>query len=348
MAGCGYVCPVCEGRGYDSSGEKCTYCVKPDSFSYNFKIRFQNLNYITPMRKLDFFIFCLMLLAFACEKKTEPKKEADTAKVDSAKLNKPKVSLEEAWSTDTVLTTCESVIFDKAKKSIYVANINGKPDSMDKNGFISKLTLDGKIENLKWITGLNAPKGMGIYKNKLYVTDINSIAEIDIEKGKVIKKYPVKGAKFLNDITVDTAGLVYFSDSETGKIHTLKNGKVEDWKDGFKRPNGLLSMGDKLYLATSEGSDFRVFDVPSKKDSVIATEIGKGDGVVYTGKEGSFIVSEWTGTIFYIAPNEKPVVILDTKEKKLNTADIEYIQDQNLLLVPTFFGNKVQAYKVKM
>ena len=26
MAGCGYVCPICEGKGYDESGKPCEYC----------------------------------------------------------------------------------------------------------------------------------------------------------------------------------------------------------------------------------------------------------------------------------------------------------------------------------
>ncbi|MBX9853600.1 MAG: ATP-binding protein [Cytophagaceae bacterium] len=298
------------------------------------------------MRKLTYMMISFLIVCASCDSKKEENKETkDTVAVDSSTMKK-KASVTLKWTTDTMLTTCESVLFDKERKILYVTNINGQPDQKDKNGFISKVSLDGKIENLQWVTGLNAPKGMGLYKNKLYVTDITALVEIDIEKGKVVKKYEVSGAKFLNDITVDTAGVVYFSDSFANKIHALKSGKVETWKeDGLNQPNGLLAINGKLYLASMGSNDLKVFDIASKKDSVLATGLGAGDGVVATGEEGYFIVSDWNGVVYHLGSAEKPRVILDTKEQKLNTADIEFIQDQNLLLVPTFFGNKIQAYE---
>ena len=29
MAGCGYVCPLCEGRGFLENGAECDYCAPP-------------------------------------------------------------------------------------------------------------------------------------------------------------------------------------------------------------------------------------------------------------------------------------------------------------------------------
>ena len=31
MATCGYLCPACEGRGYDEQGETCTWCAVKDT-----------------------------------------------------------------------------------------------------------------------------------------------------------------------------------------------------------------------------------------------------------------------------------------------------------------------------
>jgi len=83
------------------------------------------------------------------------------------------------WASDTTLTTCESVLYDPNADVLYVADIAGKPDSIDHVGFISKLGLDGKVIDAQWVKGLNAPKGMGLANGKLYVADINAIAEID-------------------------------------------------------------------------------------------------------------------------------------------------------------------------
>jgi hypothetical protein len=300
------------------------------------------------MKNFSILILSLLLVQVSCNKsKKEDHKNTDTVVVDTV-AKKQELSLSPKWTSDTTLKTCESVLYDKDRNILYVSNIDGlPPEKKDNNGFISKVSLvDGKIENLKWITGLSAPKGMGILGGKLYVTDISSLVEIDIEKGKIVKKYEVPGAKFLNDITIANDSTVYFSDSYTGKIHSFKNGKVTLWKEGFNAANGLLAMGDKLYLASMD-STFKVIDMKTKKDSLISSTVGAGDGVVYTGTEGDFIVSSWSGEVFYISADGKTTKLLDTKNQNLNSADIEFIPSQNLLLVPTFMGNKVQAYELK-
>ena len=78
------------------------------------------------------------------------------------------VKLVKVWETDTTLRT-PNRYFTTGKTTLYVSNMGGNTDPADGDGFIAKVSLDGKIENLKWTTGLNAPKGMGLYKNKLYV-----------------------------------------------------------------------------------------------------------------------------------------------------------------------------------
>src|SRR5690606_23876579 len=91
------------------------------------------------------------------------------------------------WTTDTLLTTNESVIYDKKRNILYVSNIAGKPDSLDGNGFISKVDLMGKITDTMWVEGLDAPKGMGIIEDTLYVTDIDDVVKINIETGEILK-----------------------------------------------------------------------------------------------------------------------------------------------------------------
>ena len=73
------------------------------------------------------------------------------------------------WETDTILKVPESVLYDAANKILYVSNIDGTdPWGKDGKGSIGKVGLDGKIIKVDWVNGLNAPKGMGLYKGKLY------------------------------------------------------------------------------------------------------------------------------------------------------------------------------------
>ena len=69
------------------------------------------------------------------------------------------------WASDTLLRTPESVIYDELRDVLYVANVNMNPWEKDGNGFISKLSSSGEILNLRWVEGMNGPKGMGIVGN---------------------------------------------------------------------------------------------------------------------------------------------------------------------------------------
>jgi sugar lactone lactonase YvrE len=300
-------------------------------------------------KKSLLFISAVLMMA-ACKSGNKETTGTDTSKATTdtiAKAPAAPVTVTLLWETDTVLKTPESVLFDKTRNVIFVSNINGVPTDKDKNGFISKLTPDGKVETLEWVKGFDAPKGLGVFGNKLYVTDITKLVEVDIEKGKITKTYVVPGAKFLNDVSIDSAGVVYFSDSETNKIHTLTNGKVATWLDkDLNKPNGLLVEKNRILLASYGSMDFKSIDPSTKAITPIASEIGAGDGIAYFGKEGHYIVSEWNGTVYLVEPDGSKNLLIDTKADKTNSADIDFIPESSTLLVPTFFKNKVAAYKV--
>lgn len=262
---------------------------------------------------------------------------------------KPK-KLVMVWETDTTLRVPESVLYDEAGKLLFVANIDGKSDALDGNGFISKVGLDGKILNLRWISGLNAPKGMGLYRNRLYVTDVHRLVVINTETGQAEKTYDAIDPKnaFLNDVTIAKDGTVYVSDSRFDKIYRLKDSTWEVWMQGeqLAKPNGLLAVGkDKLMIGSTKTGSLRSVDVNTKTMMTIADGMAATDGIVTDGK-ANFFVSDWNGQLFFVAAGGEKTQLLDSREQKMNTADIEYVRSQKLLIVPTFFKNKLVAYRV--
>jgi hypothetical protein len=130
-------------------------------------------------------------------------------------------SLQKLWETDTVVAVPESVLPDAGNHVLYVSLIDGGPWDVDGKGGVGRLSPDGQHYNGAWITGLNAPKGMGRFGHRLYVADISEVVVIDIPKGVIEKKIPIAGATGLNDITVDEKGIVYVSDSKSGKIYRI-------------------------------------------------------------------------------------------------------------------------------
>ena len=252
--------------------------------------------------------------------------------------------LEKLWETDSILKIPESVLYDKERKIIYFSNIDGQSFEKDMKGSIGTCDTGGKNINNNWVTGLSAPKGMGIFNNSMYVANIDEVVVIDIKNASITQRIPVEGAVFLNDITIDSKGIVYVSDSKAETIHRIEGGKPTLYISNKPNANGLLAVGDELYFL-SKGTLWKA----DKNKNL--TKIAEGmdastDGVIQT-KNKDFIVSCWPGIIYYVKSDGQHYQLLDSRVEGLNTADIDFDADNSILYVPRFGGNRVTAYKVK-
>lgn len=252
-------------------------------------------------------------------------------------------SLEKIWETDTIIPIPESILPDLKNDILYVSLINGGGWINDGIGGIGKLSLDGKHFDSTWITGLNAPKGLGRFGNKMYAADNSEVIVINIEKGKVEKKIAIEGAKGLNDITVDSKGIVYVSDSRTAKIWRIQNNVATLYLDSIHGVNGLKAIGDDLYIGA--GKNFIKAD-KNKKITKVADMPQGIDGIEPVGN-GNFIVTGWSGYIFYVTAGGNIETLLDSHAEKMNTADIGFDPVKKILYVPTFNAKKVVAYRLK-
>ncbi len=263
--------------------------------------------------------------------------------------SEPQARLVEEWSTKQVMKTPESILYLPEMNTLFVANINGTALDVDGNGFISTMTPGGEINQLEWVTGMNAPKGMGYFKGKLYVTDITELIEIDIDSAKIVKRYPAEGAIFLNDIAIDDSGTVYVSDfsPKNSAIYRLNADGFQKWLYGpeITEPNGMLIMDNKLVFGNTGD---RVIKAVNLSDGSISEVVDPGigaDGLRAFGESG-FIISDWTGLTAMVDMQGNVTKLLDTRDEKINSADLEFIPDKNIVLIPTFFDNRVVAYRL--
>jgi hypothetical protein len=259
-----------------------------------------------------------------------------------AALHAQQPSLQKLWETDTIIAVPESVLPDPANDILYVSLVDGAPWEADGKGGVGRLSPDGKQYNGTWITGLNAPKGMGRFGNRLYVADLGDVVVIDIAKGQIIKKIPIRGESGLNDITVDNNGVVYVSDTKSGKVYSIANDVPTLFMDNLEGANGLKASGKYLYILARKQV---LLADPQKHLKVICDLPNGGDGVEEVGN-GDLIVSEWIGNVFYVYADGRKVQILDRKPEKKNTADIWYDQKTKTLYVPGFFGKTITAYRL--
>ena len=255
------------------------------------------------------------------------------------------VKLELLWETESVLQTIESVLVDKSRGVMYTSNMNNGGGRG--NAFMSKVGMDGKIIELRWVEGLNGPKGMGIVGGNLFVADGNELVKIDIASGTIVEKTLIEGNPGLNDVTVGADGSVYVSGYNSNVIYKVKDGVVESIFSGERGENfnGLFWEKDRILLLTSTSSQLKAIDWATSRVTILAENLGHGDGIVYIG-DGDYITSDWRGRIFYVPAKGEPVTLLDTREEGFNAADIDFVMETNTLYVPTFSKNTLRAYKV--
>lgn len=274
--------------------------------------------------------------------------------------NKLPFQLEKDWEL-TGFENPESVVLDTKNNILYVSNVNGAPTDKDGNGYISKVSLEGKIIQQKWIIGLNAPKGLVIYQGKLYATDIDEIVEIDI-KTKKTTTFKAQNATFLNDITVDKRGNVYASNTFgfSGIYKLSKKGKrkVELWlkDDNLNMPNGLYVTKNKLYVAgwgkdinpetyeTKVNGNLLSIDLKSKEITNITKPIGNLDGLSQTLH--GFLLSDWlAGKLLYYSNDSK------TTTEALNlpkgSADTYFDKETKSVFIPLMLNNTLLKYHFK-
>ncbi len=247
------------------------------------------------------------------------------------------------WETDSIVAVPESILPDMSKNILYVSLVEGGGWDADGKGGVAKLTPDGKGYDSLWVTGLNAPKGMGIYENKLFVADISNVVVIDISNGKIEKKISIDSAMGLSDITVSSKGVVYVSDSKTGNIWRIENDKPALYLSNMAGVNGLKCIGNELFIGS--GKSF-VKANEQKQITNIALLPESIDGIEPVGN-GDFILTAWIGYIYYVTAGGSIQIMLDTHLEKKNTADIGYDAARRILYVPTFNAKTVAAYVVR-
>jgi hypothetical protein len=251
----------------------------------------------------------------------------------------PRLSV--AW-TATGLANPESVQPSADGRFLYVSNVNGEGDAIDGNGFIARLGNDGAILEREWARGLDAPKGLGLAGNTLYVADVTRLVALDAASGAITARHEIAGAKFLNDVAIDADGTVLVSDSATARIHGWRDGAMSVWLEDerLRAVNGLLPERERVVVTTMRGLLLAV-DRESKAITVLAQDLGNADGVVALG-DGEYLVGEWPGRLFHVRADGTNTTLLDSRERKTYLNDFLRIGDR--VIVPNWEPSTVTAF----
>ncbi|MEX2282644.1 MAG: SMP-30/gluconolactonase/LRE family protein [Gemmatimonadota bacterium] len=257
-------------------------------------------------------------------------------------------------------STPESVLYDEVGDVYLVSNINGAPIDKDDNGFISRVSPDGTVQTLKWIDGaadnvtLNAPKGLAIVGDTLFVADIDSVRAFNRNDGSSLAARGIPGVKFLNDLATGMDGKLYVSDTGvngdfspagTDAVYRFDAGRAVavSKTTGLHGPNGLaIAPEGVLIVPFGAAVVHRVKADGGAVENVVTLPTGGLDGLVRL-LDGSLLVSSWEGKAVYkVDPQGQVTTVLENME---SPADIGYDTKRGRLLIPVFNQNRVEVRK---
>lgn len=253
----------------------------------------------------------------------------------------PLLALE--WRTSG-LANPESIALSEDGSFFYVTNVNGEADAKDGNGFVARVSRDGRVLEREWALGLDAPKGVARFDGALYVADIDNLVVIDEATGAVRERIAIAGAAFLNDVAIASSGMILVSDSGGSRIYAVEGGRASAWLEHelLESVNGLLPEPDRLVVSTMQGRLLAV-DHATREITVLAEGLGDADGIAALG-EGRYLVSEWPGQMHVVAPGGTHQTVLDTRSENVFLNDFLLVGDE--LLVPHWEPSALSSYQL--
>ena len=254
--------------------------------------------------------------------------------------------VEQIWSMPTGNRVPESALYDPERNLLYVTQFfaGGRE-------YISRLSLAGEVLDKEWLGGLQRPTGLCLHGGRLWVVDRKHLIEIDPDEGVVIEKHLLPDPAFPNDVAFDAAGVGYVTDTQAHLIYRCDGDTCLVWHEGetIFQPNGLLIDDDRLLYGNQGDGCLKAVSLDDRSVTVIACfgDDTNVDGIRPDGR-GGWIVSDFKGRIFNLTRDGEVKELINTTASGAFTADLEYIPERGLLIVPGLYDNRLSAYRVQL
>lgn len=292
---------------------------------------------------------------------------AESGRSDSARAGvapRPDFHATFAGETDGMRDP-ESVRYDPELDRYYVSNMVGNPSVKDRQGFIAVVRADTVsrmqrlVESGRHGAVLNAPKGMGIIGDTIWVADIDVVRGFDRRSGDPVGTIDLsaQGATLLNDVAVGPNGALYITDTGVrydasgSSTHAGKNRifKIADRHvtelasgDAFASPNGITWDGDLgVWLLAPLGSkDVQTWREGDSLPKPLVTGPGAYDGIELTD-DGRIYVSSWADSAVHVIYQG---VMTRLVTGVPSPADIGFDSNRDIIAIPLSTEGKVVYY----
>jgi len=262
------------------------------------------------------------------------------------------------------LESPHSFLADPATNSYFISNINGETDARDNNGFITKLSDDGRITAFKFIEGgrgnvtLHAPKGMAIVDQILYVTDLDTLRAFDKTTGKplstVVLPRPANAnsPQSLVDVAADGQGHLYLADQPGNAIYRLDLTPaltLSLYVSGshLAGPSGVAVHPKTGHVIVVSYDSGKIFDITPEgtltelvSNGFFTARFQNLSGVDFDRWGSMYVADATKGKIWRMGPNKKFQVIA---EYLPSPTDLGIDRANHLILVPYQDSNAAEV-----
>ncbi len=253
------------------------------------------------------------------------------------------------WETPRTFRIPESAVYDPARECIYVSNYDGYNRGAAGKQSISKLSLDGKIEDPDWITGLTNPTGLALARDTLYAVCRRSLVKVALGPREIAGQVFFPQPVVPNDVVVAGDGAIYVSDSYKSCIYRIDGERCEVWLEApeLAAVNGICFLGSELIAGGGQEPALYAIDPATKRIRTIARWRSGGiDGIEPDGR-GNVLVALGDGELFRVSPSGRADKVIDTTGPGLQLGDITYVPEKGLLVVPRVYYGSVAAYRMQ-
>lgn len=247
----------------------------------------------------------------------------------------------------------EAVRYDPNLDVHFVSNFTGGGNDRDANGYISKVTPDGTIAELRFMEGtdehpLHAPRGMYITGSTLWAADVDGVHGFNTMSGEQTDfvDFTEFEPGFLNDIVAGADGNLYVTDTGGARFYKIEEGTPSIVMELPISPNGITldPESQQLILAPWNGvMEFHAYDIESETLTVFAQAASGGnfDGIEF--HEGRLLSASQVDSSLHVTYDGMDHVLIHTPGRP---ADIGLDTRRNQVAVPYIARNEVDIWQL--
>jgi len=256
----------------------------------------------------------------------------------------------------------DQAVWDPVSRSWYVSNLGGGISlARDGVGWIVKLDESGDVIDPRWVDNLDAPSGMVVAGDLLYVVDRDGLYAINIATAETEHFYAISEPDFLNDVAIDSDGMLYMSDFNANRIYRIdpdsRDVEIFIESEELDTPDGLYVDGDKLIVATwgpivdpatwatARPGTVLSIDLESRQiDFYLEDGMGVGnlEGIAKVGDD--FYITDWLSGRLIRVHKEGFEIVLSGLQ---NPTDPNYSTELGILAIPEHSTDGVLFLKVQ-